>query len=85
VDPNKAHTQENPHQPLTDPVSDPERIIKEGKALQKGSSSSSISRNPSVSFPENPLIKPRLVENISSNTDSEKVVSEVQGSSDLTQ
>jgi hypothetical protein len=38
-----------------------------------------------VVFPENPLIKPTIVEAISSKNDSEKIVSEVQGSSDLTQ
>jgi hypothetical protein len=85
VAPKKAHTRANPQQPLIDPVSDPERIIKEGKALQKGASSSGISKNPSVSFPENPLIKPTIVEAISSEIDSEKIVSEVQGLSDLTQ
>jgi hypothetical protein len=38
-----------------------------------------------MSFLENPLIKPTLVEAIRSKTNSEKLVSEVQGSSDLTQ
>jgi hypothetical protein len=85
VDAKKAHTRANPQQPLTDPVSDPKRIIKEGKALHKGSSSSGISKNLSVSFPENPLIKPTIVETISSKFDSEKIVSEVQGLFDLTQ
>ena len=73
--PKKAHTRANPQHPLTVPISDPERIIKEGKALQKGSSSSGISRNPSVSFLKNPLIKPTLFEAISSKIDSEKLVS----------
>jgi hypothetical protein len=74
VAPKKAHTWANPQQPLYDPVSDPERIIKEGKALQKGTSSSGISRKPSVSSLENPLIKPTIVEAISLEIDSEKVV-----------
>jgi hypothetical protein len=38
-----------------------------------------------VSFPENTLIKTTFIEAISSRIDSEKVVSEVQGSFDLTQ
>jgi hypothetical protein len=75
VAPKKAHIGANPQQPLIDPVSDPERIIKEGKALQKGASSSGISRKPSMSFPENTLIEPTIVEAICSEIDSEKIVS----------
>ena len=66
MDAKKAHTRANPQQPIIDLVSNPERIIKEGNELQKESSSSSISRNPYVSFPENTLIKPIIVETISS-------------------
>jgi hypothetical protein len=40
---------------------------------------------PSVYFPENPLIKPTIVEAIRSEIDSKKVALEVQGYFDLTQ
>jgi len=41
----RRHTWRNPPKPPTDPVPDPEKIIREGKALQKGASSSESSQS----------------------------------------
>jgi len=71
------HTRRNPQKPQADPVSDPEKIIKERKALQKGASGSGSSKQYSISLQENPVIKKIHVESIASNTSSEEKISEI--------
>ena len=71
------HTQRNPQKLQVDPVSDPEKIIKERKALQKGASGSGSSKKNSISLQENPIIEQIHVESIASNTSSEEKISEI--------
>ena len=71
------HTRRNPQKPQADLVSDPERIIKERKALQKGASGSGSSKQYFVSLQENPVIEQIHVESITSNTSSEEKLLEI--------
>ena len=69
------HTQRNPQKPQVDSVLDPEKIIKERKALQKGASGLGSSKQYSISLQENLVIEQIHVESIASNTSSEEKIS----------
>ena len=71
------HTQRNPQKTQANPVPDPEKIIKERKALQKGASGSAKPKQYSISLQENPAIEQIHVESIASNTNSEEKLSEI--------
>ena len=71
------HTWRNPQKPCADPIPNPKKIIKERKALHKGASGSSSSKQYSISLQENPVIEQIHVESIASNTSSEEKISEI--------
>jgi len=73
VAPGRAHTRANQERPLATPVSEPEKIIRSGKALQRQTSISArasrpgISRNTSSFVSREPLVESTSVETSSSH------------------
>jgi len=67
----RAHTRENQERSLATLVSDPEKIIKSGKALQRQESRSTITSRPSISRSTSSFVsREHLVESTSIDTSS---------------
>jgi hypothetical protein len=78
VAPRRAHTRENQERPLATPVSDPEKIIRSGKALQRQTSRSARASRPGISRSTSSFVsREPLVESTSAETSSsQKIVIE---------
>jgi hypothetical protein len=78
VAPRRAHTRENQERPLATPVSDPEKIIRSGKALQRQTSRSARASRPGISRSTSSFVSRKpLVESTSAETSSsQKIVIE---------
>lgn len=66
------HTRRNPQKSQAEPVPDQKKIIKEGKALDKGASGSCKPEQSPIPLQERPVIEQIYVWSIPSNTSSEE-------------
>jgi ribonuclease HI len=75
VAPRRAHTRENQERPLATPVSDPEKIIRSGKALQRQTSRSARASRPGISRNTSSFVsREPLVESTSAETSSSQKI-----------
>jgi hypothetical protein len=79
VAPKRAHTRANPEGPLTTSVSDPEKIISKGKALQRQASGSASAIDSGIPIDTHPFISEKsLVESPAEIQNSQEIKSSSQ-------